>query len=1041
MSDAARLEHPALAAVGARELAAAELNDRQRMAALLQAAGLLSLCEIGGWRVADDFASARFDDEARLRGVSVVAGAADESTLLVLARFARRLFGGGETIAGRSAVRAALRRLQASWISALDRGGSADAAVSELLAAAPFLATAPFAPAREALAGAVIVAGERRSWRAGRRFGGVEPSSHSLAELLAAGRAAAAVRRGREHSESAAAEPIAFARALWATGKVEHALDSLAGREGVEADALRAEALLHLGQLGAAREAVRRLERRDLTVGERIAAGDAVLSVLAALDEGEAARDWAARAIASARGAQRRGARLLAALAAVDRDDLAAAERHLAEAGAAPAEDPYARLELDARLALAQRRHEAEKALRLAATRLTEGRRRMGLARAGRAWNAVGFARSLGGDFRGAERAYAHAARLLRRTDGPLAVTLAGFNLADTRLRRGVLREVETILTQSTAHNRRAGNVHALAEDELLAVRLELVTGAWPAAAERCRRRLDDGASPLTASLRDRFAVLAARALGWLGRAAEAAAVLRDVEASALGELEPEEAPFLLALAGLTDRAVERAGASPLARALVAGESLPRGGWREITWLGRYRCARFVLDSELVSPGSAPGDLRAEAAAVFRALGAASAAAVCERRATEAWGALERFLARPAGDRAAMEELFAALGHPEAELVVRGADGERRLAGAGPPRPDLDERSVARADGELVLRAAGFDEPLRAVLSLCARDLPPLVAAAEASASSSLLGESPALRVAVERLAKFAASELPVLILGENGTGKELAALDVHRLSERRKGTWVTVNCAGLSETLLLSELFGHVRGAFTGADQPRAGYFETARGGTLFLDEIGDLPLVAQGSLLRVLQEGEIRRLGESLPRKVDVRIVAATNRDLEVMVEQGRFRQDLYFRLKAATVTLPPLRERGQDLPLLADRFVDELRARGRNPRLTPEARRALAAHSWPGNVRELKNALAAAAILAGSAAITPEHLDLAPVAAPAGEGDYHRQVEEFRVRLVRRALEAADGSLAGAARQLGVTRQFLSQFVRKHGLQVTR
>jgi len=170
-------------------------------------------------------------------------------------------------------------------------------------------------------------------------------------------------------------------------------------------------------------------------------------------------------------------------------------------------------------------------------------------------------------------------------------------------------------------------------------------------------------------------------------------------------------------------------------------------------------------------------------------------------------------------------------------------------------------------------------------------------------------------------------------------------------------------------------------------------------------------------------------------------VRIVAATNRDLEVMVEQGRFRQDLYFRLKAATVTLPPLRERGQDLPLLADRFVDELRARGRNPRLTPEARRALAAHSWPGNVRELKNALAAAAILAGSAAITPEHLDLAPVAAPAGEGDYHRQVEEFRVRLVRRALEAADGSLAGAARQLGVTRQFLSQFVRKHGLQVTR
>jgi transcriptional regulator with PAS, ATPase and Fis domain len=193
------------------------------------------------------------------------------------------------------------------------------------------------------------------------------------------------------------------------------------------------------------------------------------------------------------------------------------------------------------------------------------------------------------------------------------------------------------------------------------------------------------------------------------------------------------------------------------------------------------------------------------------------------------------------------------------------------------------------------------------------------------------------------------------------------------------------------------------------------------------------------------VLQEREIRRLGESLPRKVDVRIVAATNRDLEAMVEQGRFRQDLFFRLKVATVVLPPLRERGDDVLRLADRFLDEIRSRGRGPgaelRLSPDARRALAAHPWPGNVRELRNALEAAAALAEGGVVTPEHLDLQVAAAPNGDGDYHRQVEEFRLRLVRRALEAADGSLAGAARQLGVTRQFLSQVVRKHGLRVMR
>jgi len=453
-----------------------------------------------------------------------------------------------------------------------------------------------------------------------------------------------------------------------------------------------------------------------------------------------------------------------------------------------------------------------------------------------------------------------------------------------------------------------------------------------------------------------------------------------------------------------------------------------------------FRRARFTLDAELAAPGSTPRDLRAEAAAHFRRLGADRWAAVCERGEAVAWRALGRFFERPTGDRVAIEELLAAIGHSEAELVLRTADGERRLAGAT-GRPHAAERIAKLGEGELVLRAAEIDEPLRALFGLFLRDLPAQEPAAGAAAGSTLAGESPALRAALERLRRFAASDLPVLVLGENGTGKELAAAEIHRASSRRQGPWVPVNCAGLSETLLLSELFGHVRGAFTGADQPRAGVFETARGGTVFLDEIGDLPLPAQGSLLRVLQEKEIRRLGESLPRKVDARVVAATNRDLEAMVELGRFRQDLFYRLKVATVTLPPLRERGQDVLLLTERFLETLRVRRPQLRLTPEARRALAAHSWPGNVRELKNALEAAAALADDGRIGPEQLDLETRKAANVEGDYHRLVEAYRRRLIESALEASEGSLAGAARQLGVTRQFLSQFVRKYGLDVRR
>jgi transcriptional regulator with GAF, ATPase, and Fis domain len=483
----------------------------------------------------------------------------------------------------------------------------------------------------------------------------------------------------------------------------------------------------------------------------------------------------------------------------------------------------------------------------------------------------------------------------------------------------------------------------------------------------------------------------------------------------------------------------ERIGLAGHAAPLVRGEAPPTGRWRALDRLERFRAARFVLDAELVAPGAAPAELRERAAAFFRRLGAPRAAALVERSRAVAWRALSDYFERPSTDRAAIEALLAAVGHGEAELVLREGDTEKRLAGGG-GRELPAERTCSFGAAELVLRAAEFDEPLRALFALFRRELPPPAAAPPPAGPCEIVGESPALLAALDRLRRFAATELPVLVLGENGTGKELAARLVHAASTRAAAPRVAVNCAGLAESLLLSELFGHARGAYTGAERERAGYFESARGGTIFLDEIGDFPSSAQGSLLRVLQEREIRRLGESIARRVDVRVVAATNRDLEAMVEEGKFRQDLFFRLKAATVTLPPLRERGNDVLVLAEHALSGLRRRCPGLKLTPEARRALLAHAWPGNVRELLNVLEAAAALTEDGRIAPEHLDLGGAPAPAKgrrPGDYHVEMDAFRRRLIESAMSACGGNLAAAARKLGVSRQFLSQFARKYAL----
>lgn len=305
----------------------------------------------------------------------------------------------------------------------------------------------------------------------------------------------------------------------------------------------------------------------------------------------------------------------------------------------------------------------------------------------------------------------------------------------------------------------------------------------------------------------------------------------------------------------------------------------------------------------------------------------------------------------------------------------------------------------------------------------------------------------PSMREPYRRLARFAPQSVTVLVLGESGSGKEAVARAVHTLSSRAAGPFVSVNVPAIPAALLESELFGHARGAFTGAERDRRGLIEEATGGTIFFDEIGDLNSALQAKLLRALQEREIRRVGENRSRAVDLRVVSATSRDLAKEVEAGRFREDLYYRLHVAIVALPALRERGRDALLLARHFLGRYAKEfERGPlRLTPEAQALLLAHRWPGNVRELQNAVCQAAALAEpggavSADILPGSVRRA-IRPSAPSGDYRSRVAAHRRRLVREALESSGGNRSRAARELGLSRQALLYLMKELGVSVPR
>jgi len=309
-------------------------------------------------------------------------------------------------------------------------------------------------------------------------------------------------------------------------------------------------------------------------------------------------------------------------------------------------------------------------------------------------------------------------------------------------------------------------------------------------------------------------------------------------------------------------------------------------------------------------------------------------------------------------------------------------------------------------------------------------------AVAEAAVPGTIIGASPAIRDVQKRIGLAAAGDAGVLILGETGVGKELVAGAIHRFSARAGKPFVAVNCAAIPAELLESELFGHERGAFTGAVAARRGRFREAEGGTLLLDEIGDMPLATQAKILRVLQEREVTPVGGA-PVKIDARIIAATHQDLQALVARGLFRADLYYRLAVIPIAVPPLRERGGDILLLARHILGELRP-GHPPGLTEAAERALLAHAWPGNVRELRNTLERAASLTRSGVIEPADLALSGHAVAEASTNLSEAVAATEIAMIRAALIRAQGNRTEAARALGISRQALYDRLKRYDLE---
>jgi two-component system, NtrC family, response regulator HydG len=372
---------------------------------------------------------------------------------------------------------------------------------------------------------------------------------------------------------------------------------------------------------------------------------------------------------------------------------------------------------------------------------------------------------------------------------------------------------------------------------------------------------------------------------------------------------------------------------------------------------------------------------------------------------------------------------------PDTQVIVMTAYGTIESAVEAIRRGAYDFLAKPFKEDELLLRVSKALEKRRLLgeVSLFAGEF------RKRYGLEHIIGRSSAIREVLDRVLRVAPTDATVLVSGESGTGKELIARALHVASRRGDRPFVPVNCAAITETLLESELFGHAKGAFTGAIRARRGLFEEANGGTLFIDEIGETTPGFQAKLLRALQEGEIRRVGESQALQVDVRVIAATNQDLRKAILEKRFREDLYYRLAVVPLRIPPLRERRDDIPLLAAHFLAGYNGRtGASKSLAPDATARLMAHDWPGNVRELENVLEQAAALSPGREIGPAevHIEAVPMAS-ANRFTLAEAVETAERNTIEAALAHASGDLASVARELGVSGTTLWRKMKRLGI----
>jgi two-component system NtrC family response regulator len=385
----------------------------------------------------------------------------------------------------------------------------------------------------------------------------------------------------------------------------------------------------------------------------------------------------------------------------------------------------------------------------------------------------------------------------------------------------------------------------------------------------------------------------------------------------------------------------------------------------------------------------------------------------------------------PAEGLATLNEILAI--EAAAKIIIVSGQGEKTNAieAVGAGAYDFLCKPVEMEELKLILRRCLYLANLEASYRELQKQRQP-------ETFEDMIGASPDMQGVFAYIRKVAGTTAPVLLLGESGTGKELAALAIHRRSPRKDGPFIAINCNGIPENLLESELFGHEKGAFTGAHMQRKGLIETAADGTLFLDEIGELPPPIQVKLLRFLQEQRFQRVGGRQEIQIDTRVIAATNADLKQGISEGKFREDLYFRLAVVVIHLPPLRERGDDVVVLAREFLKRYAAQNnkRNLTFSPDATRALYRHIWSGNVRELQNRVKRAVIMADGKRLSPEDLELTDLSGstPATLKEAREAVEK---EVVQNALKRHQGKITSAAAELGISRPTLYELMEKLGL----